>query len=134
MRSDHSGRHQPALYPTSSAPGTCLCLALLIFTNRGEVSAHLTQKVNPFSRAALLRACWFAHNRSPPGKTRVASDQAHSGRMGVVSHGRSAQAARSATAAGLARNTNRKAGAWRTQVIVTRESEVVTDVEIVWGE
>jgi len=48
-------------------------------------------------------------DQSPPGKTRVACDQAHSGRMGVVSHDRSAQADPDGYGLGVVRNTYPKA-------------------------
>jgi len=48
-------------------------------------------------------------NLSPPGKNCVASDQAHSGRMGVVSHDRSAQADPVSYGYWVVRNTYQKA-------------------------
>jgi hypothetical protein len=48
-------------------------------------------------------------NQSPPGKTRVACDQAHSGRMGVVSHDRSARANPDVYGLRVVRNTYPKA-------------------------
>lgn len=84
-------------------------LVVLIFHYPRACPAYLKRRCihtqsTPVSGHVGLHGAHF-----PPGKTRVASDQASSGRSGVVPHDRSAPADLSATAAKEVRNTHLKA-------------------------
>ncbi len=98
----HQNRPQGLISPAgvsllfnSRAPCSAIAFgngfAVLIFHNLRIFLRPFEKEVYHTSMNARLRACWFAWIHSLPGRNHVASDQAHSGCMGVVSHDRSAR-------------------------------------------
>ncbi len=100
------------LFQTTSiglVPDSGHCLAVFIFHKPRNCSATRKGGDSPHSKNARFGHVGLHGAIPQQRKTRVASDQASSGRSGVVPYDRSAQADLSAKAVRWVRNTNQKA-------------------------